>query len=93
MNSPLINNSIEITSWDDDGGESSVGSRIQSYQGNLSIAENKLKFMSQKAYSVYNSGQYSTALKLCEQVKLLFFIFISSPPTKFTQMYFFRSMK
>jgi hypothetical protein len=84
MNSPMINNSIEITSWDDDGGESLVGSRIQSYQGNLSIAENKLKFMSQKAYSVYNSGQYSTALKICEQVKLLFLYIYFSPPTKLT---------
>ena len=87
MNSPLINNSIEITSWDDDGGDSLVGSKTQSYQGNLSIAENKLKFMSQKAYSTYNSGQYSAALKICEQVKLLLFVLISisiSPPTNLT---------
>lgn len=59
--------SIEITSWDDAGGDKSVKTS-QTNASAVSVNEAKLQSLSNKASAAYNSGQYMDALNWCEQV-------------------------
>ena len=58
---------IEITSWDDVGGEKSIKTS-QTNNSAMSVNEGKLQSLSSKATTAYNAGQYMDALNWCEQV-------------------------
>ena len=72
MSSKAFNSSsnpIEITSWNDEGSAANPSIRLPSLDGGNTTNENAITNVFKKAKVLYNTGQYLTALKLCEQVK------------------------